>query len=68
MENFSTTQATNITSFVGIAVMILNHFHINIAGEELTALIGALIAAAGVISNWLNRYKEGDLTLGGFRK
>lgn len=62
---YSTTQATNIASFVGIIVLILNHFKVNIGSDELTAVIGGILSAGGVIMNWIHRYKKGDITLGG---
>lgn len=65
---YSTTQAANIASFVGVITLILNHFDINIASEELTTLIGGAIAVFGVATSWFKRYQQGDLTLGGFRK
>lgn len=68
MQNFSTTQATNIASLVGVAMIILNYFKINITSEELQTFLGAGIALVGVISNFVHRYQQGDLTLGGFRK
>lgn len=65
---YSTTQASNITVVVGLIVLILNHFHVNIGSDEISAVIGAGIAIVGVIVSWVNRYKKGDLTAGGFRK
>lgn len=65
---YSTTQTTNIASIIGVIVLILNHFHINIASDELTALVGAVMAVIGIIANWVHRYKKGGLTMGGFKK
>lgn len=65
---YSTTQTTNIASIIGVIVLILQHFKINIGSEELTALIGGALAVGGVIANWWHRYQKGDLTLGGFKK
>lgn len=68
MENFSTTQATNITALCGMVVMILHYFKINVVQGDLEGIIGAGITIYGIIANYVHRYKEGDLTLGGFRK
>ena len=68
MENFSTTQASNLTAVVGVLVLILNYFKINIGSDELMALVGASITLASIVVNFVNRYKEGDLTVSGFRK
>lgn len=65
---YSTTQSTNIASIVGVIVLILNHFKINIGSEEITAVIGGTLAVVGVLMNWYHRYSKGDLTLGGFKK
>lgn len=67
-SNYSVTQASNITVVVGLIVLILNHFHVNIGSDEISAVIGAAISIVGVIVSWVNRYKKGDLTAGGFRK
>jgi hypothetical protein len=68
MTNYSTTQSTNITAIVGVIVLILNHFKVNIAADEIMAIIGGILAVGGVVLNWVHRYQKGDLTLGGFRK
>lgn len=66
-SNYSVTQTTNLTAIIGVIVMILNHFNINIGSEELTAVAGALITVFSITMNFINRYKKGDLTLGGKR-
>jgi len=66
--NYSTTQATNIASIVGVIMLVLNHYNINITGEELTAIIGGILSVGGVLMNWYNRFQKGDLTPLGFRK
>lgn len=68
MNNFSTTQTTNLASIVGVLILILNHFHVNIANDELTTVIGGCVAVGGVLANWYHRYQQGDLTAAGFRR
>lgn len=68
MENFSTTQVSNIAAITGVIVLLLNHFHINISSEEISATIGGLFAVGGIVTNWYHRYQKGDLTLAGVRK
>lgn len=68
MQNYSLTQSSNITSIIGIIILVLNHFHINIASDELTAFIGGAVAVAGVVVNWVHRYQKGDLKFSGVRK
>ena len=66
--NYSTTQATNIAGLVGVIVLILQHFKINIGSDDLSTLIGAALTIGAIIRSWIQRHKQGDLTLGGFRK
>lgn len=68
MQNYSSTQASNLVSIVGFLAIILNHFKINITSEELQAAIGAGMILGGIVWNWINRYRSGDLTLLGIRK
>lgn len=65
---YSTTQATNITAIAGVTVLVLNHFHVNIGTDDISAIIGAGLTIIGIIMNWVHRYQKGDLTVGGFRK
>lgn len=66
--NYSTTQSTNLVAIVGVIVMVLNHYNINIASEEVSALLGAGITIFAIITNFVNRYKKGDLTALGKRR
>lgn len=67
MQNYSTTQITNLATFVGIVMLVLNHFHVNIAPDEIQALIGDILSVVGLAANWYHRYKKGDLTILGAR-
>lgn len=66
--NYSTTQATNLATIVGVLGFVLNYFHVNIGSDELTQVISAALIIFGAVSGWYHRYKKGDLTLAGFRK
>lgn len=67
--NYSSTQASNIVSIVGVLTFILPKLGIvNINNEELNQFVSALIVLGGVVWNWIHRYNQGDLTFGGFRK
>lgn len=68
MDNYSTTQTSNIASIIGVVVLVLNHFKIDIGSEDLTIVIGGILSVGGVVMNWIHRYQKGDLTFGGFRK
>ena len=65
---FSQTQLSNIATFAGLLVIILAKFGVKIGTEELTFLLGATISIGFTIYNYYQRWKRGDLTLGGFRK
>ena len=67
MESYSTTQATNLLTIAGVISMLLSHFHISIGSDEISLFLGAVISVIGFIMGWIHRYKQGDLTLGGFR-
>lgn len=68
MQNLSVTQTTNLTALVGVVVMILNHYKINVGSDELMNFAGAVLTVISLITNFVNRYQKGDLTLAGMRK
>ena len=68
MSKFSLTQGGNLTVIIGMVMLILKYFQINIAEEEIQILIGGVLAVAGVVVSWIGRWRIGDLSLGGFRK
>ena len=65
---YSTTQASNIAALAGVLVLILGHFKVAIAEEDITTVLAAVWTVGSVIVNYWNRYKKGDLTFGGVRK
>ena len=66
--NYSTTQASNLTSIVGVLVFILPRLGIDVGTDELTQLVGAVLTIAGLLWSWYHRYSKGDVTIAGFRK
>lgn len=70
MQNeFSTTQATNLTALAGVIVFLLSKvLHIEIAQADVLAILGAVVTVVGIVMNYVHRYQKGDVTLGGFRK
>lgn len=66
--NYSLTQSGNLSALIGVIVLLLKIFQINIAEEEIQVLIGGILAIAGVITSWIGRARKGDLTKLGFRK
>jgi len=68
MKNYSLTQSGNLGAIIGVVMLILNHYQVNIAEAEVTALIAGVLSVLGILTSWLGRYRKGDLTVGGFRK
>lgn len=68
MENYSTTQATNIVAIAGVITLILGQFNIVIGTEEVTTFIGGIVSVIGIAMNWYHRYSAGDITVLGSRK
>ena len=63
----SKTQATNYLSLAGALVVILGYFDIKIDINDLAMLLGALATIIGILMNFYNRYKKGDVNLVGIR-
>ena len=45
---YSTTQASNLTAMIGVVMLVLNVFKIQIAQEELQNLLGGVLAISGI--------------------
>ena len=54
--------------YVVLLGFILQFFNIQIAAEELTQFIEAIVMAVGLAMAWWGRYRKGDLTIVGARK
>jgi hypothetical protein len=67
-QDYSVTQAANIGAFIGVIMLILNFFKINITQDEVQALLGAAITIGSIIVSFINRYRKGDIRLSGFKK
>ncbi len=68
MNNFSTTQISNFSAMAGVLVLILRAFKVEVAQEDVLAIMGAVVTVVSIIANYVHRYQKGDLTLGGIRK
>jgi len=62
---FSLTQASNYVALLGF---LLGIFQVNIATEELSKFVEAVMVIGGLVSSWYGRYRIGDLTKFGARK
>lgn len=65
---YSLTQGGNLAVILGLVMLILKYYHINIAQEEVQNLLGFVLGAIGVLVSWYGRYRKGDLKLSGFRQ
>lgn len=52
---------TYIAAFVSLLVIILPKFGINIAAEELTSTIQAVVVAVSSVVIMIRRYRHGDI-------
>lgn len=64
----SITQLSNYSAFIGVIMIILQHYNIQIAQEELQTVLGGILSVVGIIVNWYNRFKKGDVTVLGSYK
>jgi hypothetical protein len=68
MNNFSITQATNLTALAGAIVVIARLFNHEFDQSQIEALLGAIAVIIATVISFINRYKKGDVTLAGTRK
>lgn len=68
MNNLSTTQASNMAAFAAVIVLVAKHFKFDVAQEDVVAIGSAVIGIVAIVTNYVHRYKKGDVTLGGFKK
>lgn len=68
MENFSQTQLSNIAMLGGLIVIIANQFGIVFNKDEVIFVIAAVWTLGATAYNYYQRFKKGDVTLGGRRK
>lgn len=67
-QDYSQTQAANITVFVGFLILVLHHFNINISTDQGTFAIGVTLNFVGLVWNFVHRYQKGGVTPLGARK
>jgi hypothetical protein len=67
-QDYSVTQAANIGAFIGVIVLLLNYFKINITQEEVQTILGAAITIGSIIISFINRWRKGDIKFSGVKK
>jgi len=68
MTKLSQTQVANFTSLAGIIVLAANQLGFIWDTNQVVFVIGALWMLGSSAYNFYQRFKKGDLTLGGVRK
>ena len=61
---YSQTQSGNLLVVGAVISMLLGKFGITLVPDEVVMLLTAI----GVCLSWYGRYKQGDVTFGGFKK
>ena len=67
MENFSKTQISNFVTFAGIIVCLANQFGFILDQNQIAFVIAGLFTIGGTAYNFFQRFKKGDISLGGRR-
>ena len=68
MSNFSQTQLSNFAVIGGLIVIVLNQFGVVLEKDQIVFVMAALWSIGFTAYNYWQRFKRGDLTLGGVRK
>jgi hypothetical protein len=64
---YSQTQLANYTSLAGLLIIVLKQVGITLGMDEAMTVIGGLVVLSGIVWNFVNRYKQGDITIVGKR-
>ena len=64
----SQTQLANFSALAGLVVLILSQFNVVLPKENVIFILAAVWSVGSIVYNYYQRYKKGDLTLGGFKK
>lgn len=68
MQNYSVTQAGNYLALAGVIVYIASLFGVNVTSEEIEKGIVAVVCLVGVVTSIIGRYRQGDISISGFKK
>lgn len=64
---YSVTQGSNIAVFIAVLTLLVKKFNWNLSEEDITTIVAAIVALIAVVTNFINRYKEGGVSLAGFK-
>lgn len=68
MQNVSQTQLANIATIAGLVVLVANQTGFILDKDTVAFVIASLWSLGWTAYNYYQRYKKGDITLGGVRK
>ena len=66
--NLSQTQVSNFAVLAGVIVMIAQKFGVVLENDQVLFIVASLWTLGFTAYNYWQRFKKGDLTLGGVRK
>jgi hypothetical protein len=66
--NLSQTQLSNMMSVAGLIVLVANQFGFVLEQNKVAFVMAAIWSLAWTAYNYYQRFKKGDVTLGGVRK
>ncbi len=66
--NLSKTQITNYISIAGLIVLVANQFGWVLEQNQVAFILASTCILISRLYNFYKRFKEGDLSIGGFRK
>jgi hypothetical protein len=64
---YSVTQGTNIAALISVLTLLANKLELNWTMDDITVLVAGVIAISAIITNFINRFKKGDISLAGFK-
>lgn len=67
-SSISQTQLSNFMTAAGVLALVLQKLGIVIPQDNIAFLLFAVWSVAWSGYNFIQRYKKGDITLGGYRK
>lgn len=67
-SKYSLTQGGNLVVIAGFIVMVARHYRLEIAEQEVVAVLGGIATAVGILMSWYGRFRQGDITIGGWKK
>ena len=68
MNSLSQTQLANLSTLAGLTVIVANQAGFILDNNNVAFILAAIWTLASTAYNFYQRYRKGDITLGGVRK